>query len=319
MSFRIGLVGLCTSHPEAWVPEIRELVAKGLFDAEVTACWDSGECRRPTFAKEFAEKFQIPHAVEKPEEMMDLVDGVIVHTTNWDRHIEQARLFVEAGKTVFIDKPMAGNLRDIAQIQDWLQRGKRVFGGSVMRFCYEVRDYLAIPVEERGEITCAYSAAGVDEYNYGIHAYATVIALLGKGVSSARWISGTRQKNLALEWTNGKTALLTVGDAKWLPFNVTACSDRKFQQIAIDNMKVYRAMLEAVMPWFCDTTGKLPPPLAADELLEPELAAIAARRSWQRNGERVLISDLRMDDDGYDGYAFARGYRRARLQADGTL
>jgi hypothetical protein len=93
----------------------------------------------------------------------------------------------------------------------------------------------------------------------------------------------------------------------------------KYQQIAIDNMKVYRAMLEAVMPWFCDTTGKLPPPLAADELLEPELAAIAARRSWQRNGERVLISDLRMDDDGYDGYAFARGYRRARLQADGTL
>ena len=110
-----------------------------------------------------------------------------------------------------------------------------------------------------------------------------------------------------------------MGDAKWLPFNVTACSDRKFQQIAIDNMKVYRAMLQAVMPWFCDTTGKLPPPLAADELLEPELAAIAARRSWQRNGERVLISDLRMDDDGYDGYAFARGYRRARLQADGTL
>jgi hypothetical protein len=66
-------------------------------------------------------------------------------------------------------------------------------------------------------------------------------------------------------------------------------------------------------------TGSLPMPVPADELLEPELAAIAARRSWQRNGERVLISDLRMDDDGYDGNAFARGYRRARLQADGTL
>ena len=54
MAFRIGLVGLCTSHPESWVPEIRELVGKGVIDAEVTACWDSGECRRPTFAKEFA-------------------------------------------------------------------------------------------------------------------------------------------------------------------------------------------------------------------------------------------------------------------------
>ena len=45
----------------------------------------------------------------------------------------------------------------------------------------------------------------------------------------------------------------------------------------------------------------------------PALEAIA------RNVFNLVISDLRMDDDGYDGYAFARSYRRARLQADGTL
>ena len=32
MAFRLGLVGLCTSHPESWVPIIRELAAEKLVD-----------------------------------------------------------------------------------------------------------------------------------------------------------------------------------------------------------------------------------------------------------------------------------------------
>ena len=57
MSFRIGLVGLCTSHPESWVPIIREYVGQGLFDAEITAAWDSGETRPEGFAKDFCKQF----------------------------------------------------------------------------------------------------------------------------------------------------------------------------------------------------------------------------------------------------------------------
>ena len=105
MSFKLGLVGLCTSHPENWVPAIRTLKAEGKVDAEVVAVWDSGETRPAGFSRDFAAKFNIPHSVENLEEMLELVDGVIVHTTNWDKHIEQARPFVEAGKAALLDKP----------------------------------------------------------------------------------------------------------------------------------------------------------------------------------------------------------------------
>ena len=56
MSFKIGLVGLCTSHPDSWIPIIREFTAAGLFDAEIVAAWDSGETRPRGTQKSSAQK-----------------------------------------------------------------------------------------------------------------------------------------------------------------------------------------------------------------------------------------------------------------------
>lgn len=112
MAFKLGLVGLCTSHPESWVPVVRQLNAEGVVDIDIVAAWDPGETRPAGFAAAFCREFAIPHAVETIEEMLPLVDGVIVHTANWNRHIEQARPFVENGKPVLLDKPVVGNLAE---------------------------------------------------------------------------------------------------------------------------------------------------------------------------------------------------------------
>ena len=310
MSFRIGLVGLCTSHPEAWVPIIREYAAEGRFDAEVVAAWDSGETRPAGFAADFCQKFNIPYAVEKPEDMLDKVDGVIVHTTNWDKHIEQAQIFVEAGKAVYLDKPVAGNLEEINQILDWIKQGKRVTGGSVLRFCREViacRDEVAAMGET---IYTGYSCIGVDDYNYGIHGYATLIAAMGPEVLSVQYIGSSNQKQILIKFSNGRVGILTVGKTKWLPFNLTATTGSKVHQVAVDNMQLYRAMLEKVMPYFTGKTDEVP--LEATSLVMPELTALAAKQSWLNNGAEVFITDI-AKEISYDGGQFAREYRRARL------
>ena len=69
--------------------------------------------------------------------------------------------------------------------------------------------------------------------------------------------------------------------------------------------------LEVQLPYL--TGREEAPPLAMPMLLEPELAAMAARVSWRNNGQEVFLSDLRQDDPGYDGAQFAVEYRRARL------
>ncbi|MFA7230538.1 MAG: Gfo/Idh/MocA family oxidoreductase [Victivallaceae bacterium] len=311
MAFKLGLVGLCTSHPEGWVPIIKQMTAEGIVDVEVVAAWDSGETRPAGFAAEFCKKFDIPHALEKMEDMLPLVDGVIVHTTNWDRHIEQGRPFVDAGKAVLMDKPIIGNLKDANIFLDWMKQGKRVTGGSSLRFCQEVQDFLAKPVAERGEVHTAYAAIGVDDFNYGIHAYSIICGLMGPGIQSAQYLGSSKQKQIMLQWNDGRIVLLTIGKSAWLPFNVTAVTDKNVFQISVDNSRIYRSLLEAELPYLSGKTEVKP--LSIENILEPELAALAARTSWLNNGQKVFITDLRQDDSGYDGDQFAREYRRARL------
>ena len=112
MPFRIGLVGLCTSHPAQWVPLIRELAPELGLDLEVRAAWDSGQTRPPGYAADFCRTLGIPLAVAALDDLLPEVDGVIIHSVDWGRHVAQARPFLEAGKSVLIDKPIVGNPAD---------------------------------------------------------------------------------------------------------------------------------------------------------------------------------------------------------------
>jgi hypothetical protein len=71
-------------------------------------------------------------------------------------------------------------------------------------------------------------------------------------------------------------------------------------------------MLGALLPYYA---GEREAPLSFEALIQAELTAMAARASWQQDGKRVFLSDLRLDDPGYDGAAFATGYRLQRLKA----
>ena len=52
-----------------------------------------------------------------------------------------------------------------------------------------------------------------------------------------------------------------------------------------------------------------------EHLVEPELAAVAARRSWLEGDREVELSELGEDDAGYDGKVFAEGYRKAKYSS----
>jgi len=309
MSFKLGLVGLCTSHPESWVPIIREMTKTGIVDVEIVCAWDSGETRAKGFTAEFCKKFNISTIIENLEDMVDMVDGVIVHTTNWDKHIEQARLFVEADKAVILDKPIVGNMPDAAIFLDWIKQGKRITGGSSLRFASQIKDFLAKPEDERGKVHVAYACIGVDDYNYGIHGYAIISSLMGAGAQSVQYIGSSAQKHIKITWRNGNIALLTVGKSEWLPFNLTVVTSKNVEYIVAEGF--YESFLEEVLPYFTGMTDT--PPLNIDEILEPELMAMAAKMSWQNKGQEIFLSDIAADYKGYDGTQFTLEYRRSRL------
>jgi virulence factor len=314
MSFRIGLVGLCTSHPEKWVPIIRQLTNEGLVDVEVMAAWDGGYTRPEGFTRQFCERFGIARTVENIEDMVDLVDGVIIHTANWDRHIESARIFVDNNKAVFIDKPMVGNFADAQQLIEWAKAGNRIIGGSGLRFAYEVRDYLRKPPAERGELVGVFAGCGTDEFNYGVHSYSLLSGLMGPGISSVKSLEWNRQRLVQVNWLDGKVGIVNIVLGEYIPFHITAVSSIAggFMQIRIDATRIYRALLEVVLPYL---SGKEKDPLfEMKELLEPELAAIAARLSWRQKGRLISLADLKEDEAGYNGDQFEMEYRNMRMK-----
>jgi len=311
MAFKLGLVGLCTSHPAKWVPIIRQLAGELHLDVEVRAAWDSGQTRPEGYAREFCRELEIPRALDRLGDMLEEVDGVIVHTADWDRHVEQARPFVEAGKSVLIDKPVVGNARDARQLMEWAAAGRRITGGSSLRFAREVRDWLARPPGERGEVQSAFAGCGTDEFNYGIHGYALLSATLGGGIRSVQHLGTSGQRLVRVNWADGRIGLLSVGEAPPLPFHVTAVTTKTVYQTTVDPSHIYRDLLEQCLPYLCGAAEL--PPLPMDQLLEPELAALAARQSWLHQGAEVPLKELRATDPGYDGAEFALAYRRARM------
>ena len=314
MKFRLGIAGLCTSHPINWIPVIRELDREGFCSVEIAALWDSGETRPAGFAADFArkqglEKAALPRTLE---EMVPLVDGVIIHAANWDRHLEQAAPFIEAGAAVLLDKPVVGNMKDAATVLDWLKQGHRITGGSSLRYCRETSEILSCPGSERGEIRTVCSAVGSDEFNYGIHGYSLICGLMGPGARSARYLGGGKFRQIMLNWENGRTAFLTLAGPAGLPFNAAVTAEKKYFQFQVDNAEIYRSMLKFQLPYLTGQCADAPHEPA--DFLTPELLALAARESWKHGGTEVFLSDLHLDTEGYDGHLFAAAYRRSRMK-----
>jgi hypothetical protein len=281
---------------------------------EIAGVYDGGTVWPQGYSAHFARRHEIPRVFDDLAQMAEAVDLAIVHSCNWDLHIERAEPFLKVGKSVLIDKPLVGNPRDASRLLDWAAYGWKVFGGSSLRWAEEVRHYLAQPESERGRIHTVFAGCGVDDFNYGIHAYAYLSGIMGPGAERVRYLGVATQKLIQVTWNDGRIGLLSVGaQPGYLPFHATVVTDRSVKYLEADATKVYRALLEAVLPYLGGEAEQ--PPMTMHQLLEPELMAMAARQSWINHGQEIFLTDLRMDDQGFDGYAFGAEYRRMKMKA----
>ncbi|MGQ9486890.1 MAG: Gfo/Idh/MocA family oxidoreductase [Armatimonadota bacterium] len=301
---RIGIVDLDTSHPPSWIPIEREM------GHEIVGVWDGGSVHPVGYAEQFAREHGIPRVYASLEEMAQEVDCAIIHGCDWDTHIPKATPFVQAGKAILIDKPLAGNLRDLRQIIRWVQDGARITGGSSLRFCYETRRWLQQPVEQRGTPDTVICGCAVDEFNYGIHAYSMLAGIMGSGAYSVQHIGKGMLRRVVIRWNDGRMGIVVVGTAEsWQPFYATIVTEKGVTQFQADTSQLYRALLEATLPYL---SGEMDaPPVPVERLVEPELWAIAAQQSWLEGDREIPLSEV-SESVRYDGAAFAREYRRMK-------
>lgn len=156
----------------------------GIPGAKVTHVWTDNPAEAPLVAATAL----IPHVVQKPEDVIGHVDAVFISTDDGFEHVRRARPFVEAGLPVFVDKPLAIGLADLAMFIAWEKSGARILSSSGMRYAPEIDAYLpgATGAAALGTLRWISSTGAKAWENYGIHALEPIFRILGPGFTSVR-------------------------------------------------------------------------------------------------------------------------------------
>jgi len=299
--FKVGAVDIDTSHPVEFAG-----IMKKNGRAAYTCVYNAG-FRSDEYVEKFMREKDIAVRCKTLDEMAAQVDIAFIHSCNWDKHLELAQPFVDAGKPVFIDKPMVGNLADCHKLEGLVKSGAVILGGSAFRHCGEFKDFLDQPLAERGEILSLFGSVGVDEFNYGIHVIESLDALIPKGAKCVRCIYSGAVELYEVTYNNGVKAVYQLCTGIWRPTVIvatTTCGTYVIQP-AVD--KLYSSLLTAIF----DSLEKSAPFVPVEALTESIKIALAARSSREQGGLEVKLKDLTLDDPGYDGQTFEASYAQA--------
>jgi len=151
--------------------------------------------------------------VPSVEDLLTKVDVVMLETNDGRRHLEQARTVLEAGKRMFIDKPLSASLADAMSIFEASRKHVvPVFSSSSLRYITGAREIRGGKI---GKVLGAdtYSPAPIEKTHpdlfwYGIHGVETLFTVMGTGCRSVVRYSPIRR---TWSWADG----MKVGPARF--------------------------------------------------------------------------------------------------------
>ena len=253
---RVGVVNIDTSHPNAFAGKMLDPVNE--LDACYVGIYNDG-FRGDDEVQGFKEHFNLEKHCATLEELAEMVDIGFIQGCNWDTHLNYVDPFIKLGKPVFIDKPIVGSMPDLKKLKALTDAGAVILGSSSARYAQEVVDFLAIPVEERGEIVSIFGSCGVDEFNYGVHIVEIIGGLMGTGAKDCRFcgkatVGGKLCETFLATYENGVSATYSLFTGTWQPFTVTIQTTKKTYTFTVDTSRIYVALLKRIMEYM--HTGK---------------------------------------------------------------
>jgi len=195
---RIGLIGLDTSHATAFTEILNNTNAKDhVAGARVVAAFPGGSpdiessiSRVAGYTATVRDQHGV-RIVDSIPELCRTVDAVMLLSVDGRPHLEQARPVIAAKRPLYIDKPMAGSLRDVLEIFRLAEAAKvPVFSSSSLRFG---KSTLAVRSGSIGTVTNAWCGSPAalekthpDLFWYGVHGCEALFTVMGTGCESVR-------------------------------------------------------------------------------------------------------------------------------------
>ncbi|MBE6650026.1 MAG: hypothetical protein E7613_01810 [Ruminococcaceae bacterium] len=304
---RIGVVNIDCSHPLAFARELN----KG-DRARYTAVFNDG-FRGEDEVNAFVKNEGLEKVCHSASELAECTDVGFIQGCDWDKHIGYAMEFINRGKPVFIDKPIVGNTADCKKIIDLEKSGAVILGASSARYCNEVREFLSLDREERGDVLHIDITVGVDEFNYAIHAIEALCEMAGNEPISVKYV-GRGEKDsrtcdtFFVEFEGGATGLYHSVLGRFAKFSIIALTTKDNYTYTVDNTKLYKALLDEI----CNKLeGKENNLASMERICESIRVALAGKYSMEHGGVRVEIDSPLLDTVSFDGAEFVKGYAAA--------
>jgi len=295
---KAGLIGLDTSHVIAFTRVLNDPDAEGpLASVRVVAGYPGGSPDIPAsrdrvdgYTQQLRDEFGI-EIVDSIDALLERVDVVFLESVDGRPHLEQAIPVIEAGKPLFVDKPMAGSLADaIAIFRLAEEAGVPCFSSSSLRFQPEPRQLRASANlgAVRGAMTygpCALEPHHPDLFWYGIHGCELLYAIMGPGCESVARVHTEGTDIVTGVWEDGR-----VGTYRGLRDGRTGFGGTVFGADGIASFTTggnYNPMLLEICRFFLGEA----PPVPAQETIELFAFMEAADISRENGGAPVSIQE----------------------------
>jgi predicted dehydrogenase len=244
--------------------------------------------RIPGYVKEM-EKLGVK-LVDKPEEMLGKVDGMLIESQEGGVHLERARPFLEAGLPCWIDKPFTCSVADARKILELSEkRSAPVFSASSLRYAPELVAFCEDAKHGAVQGALAYGPAPLFEkdlklnpglYHYGIHAVEILYTLMGPGCQR---VTCTHEKDADVvtgQWDDGRLATVRGIRKGKADYGAVAFTDQGVKPVEVGTKYIYRELLKQIVAFFTDKKAPL------DVKVTAEIVAFieAANRSAMNHG-----------------------------------
>ncbi|MGD1892877.1 MAG: Gfo/Idh/MocA family protein [Cyclobacteriaceae bacterium] len=294
---KVGIIGLDTSHSVAFTKVLNDTNA----EADVAGCTvvaayphgskdiESSVSRIPKYTEEIQELGV--KIVDSIDALLDEVDFVLLETNDGRRHLEQALPVFEAGKPVFIDKPISASLSDAVALFNAAEKyDVPMFSSSSLRYMRSAQEVVNGSIGKVLGAT-AYSPAHLepthpDLYWYGVHGVEALFTVMGTGCQSV-----TRQHSEGTDVVVGSWNEGRIGTFRGMRSGELGYGGIAFGKTGIAPLGPYdgnRPLLVEIVKFF--KTGQ--PPVSAEETLEIFAFMTAADVSKQRGGQSVTLEEV---------------------------
>jgi predicted dehydrogenase len=300
---KVGIIGLDTSHVVAFtqlmndpknpnhVPGCKVVAAFKGGSPDI----ESSRSRIEGFTKTLQEKWGV-EIVDSIETLCTKVDAVLLESVDGRPHLEQVKPVFAAKKRVFIDKPLAGSLKDGREIARLAKEsGTPFFSASSIRFYESIVTTKADPA--LGNIIGCESFGHFstephhpDLFWYGVHAVEGLFSVMGPGCESVTRVDTGTYMVVVGKWKDGRIGSFRGMKKGGKEYGVTVFGEKgERSSLGVKGKNGYGNLVAEIVKFF--KTGT--PPVSVEEMLDVLAFMEAADASKAKGGAEVRLDELK--------------------------